>query len=130
MVKTVVDTTDVGRELFVEVNMMYDEAPVNCIGGAVKSVGNGCIDGRPSVSRRVTTSWRCVSAKFRCLSLRRQVQYEIDRLQHTPTVPGTVFGTSVVAGYWVITAPFSNGLRKEGVVVSFLAGLIVARGYA
>ena len=58
MVKTVVDATDVGRELFVEVNIMYDEASVSSIGGAVKDVGNGCIDGRPPVSRRVATSWR------------------------------------------------------------------------
>lgn len=33
---------------------MYEEAPVSNFGGAMKDVGNGCIDGRPSVSRPVT----------------------------------------------------------------------------
>ena len=33
---------------------MFEEAPVSNIGGAMKDVGNGCIDGRPSVSRSVT----------------------------------------------------------------------------
>lgn len=32
---------------------MYEEAPVSNIGGIMKDVGNGCIDGRPSFSRPV-----------------------------------------------------------------------------
>ncbi len=76
-------------EMLVKDEMYEEEDDVSNIGGATKAVGNGWIDGLPSVSRLVLMIWR----------LRQSFtgkRPDDDGL--TPTVPGTSSGATVAGG--------------------------------
>ena len=76
-------------KMLVKDGMYEKEDDVSSNGGAVKAVGNGSIDGRPSVSRPVLMIWR-LHQFFTGKGPNG------DRL--TPTVPGTLSGATVVGG--------------------------------
>ena len=76
-------------ELLVNDEMYEKVADVSSTGGATKSIGNGRIDGRPSVSRPVLMIWR-----LRQFSAGKGPNGD----WLTPTVPGTLSGPTVVGG--------------------------------